>query len=751
MSAPLQLDDDNSGGRLSRRRFLIAGAAGAAAIGSVEALTGTSQPAAASAANAQVPLPSSSIPKYQTALPTFAGRRVTASSFRVHVTEFAQHVLPPSMYPGGYTAGTWLWGYQVADMPANWPGYSVVAQRGVPTTVTYVNNLPWGRWSKLQPLLTVDQTIHWADPLGRMGARTPYAGPVPTVAHLHGAEVHSRYDGAPEAWMTPDGRRGKGYASLYPTAPNATVYQYPNTQPATALWFHDHALGVTRINVFSGLAAFYLVRDQFDTGRPGNPLRLPAGEYEIELLIQDRLFDTNGQLRFPDGSNTASDLNGPPTNPSTHPFWIPEFFGDAMVVNGRTWPVLRVEPRRYRFRFVDACNARFLSMNLADQADASSATPPSAVPFWQIGTDGGLLDAPVKLNDPALPGDRKLFIAPGERADVIVDFAGLSGRSLILTNDGIFPFPSGGPPSPDLDGQVMRIDVNLPLSGPDLTYDPAADGPLRGGTGQPAPIVRLADPVTGSVAPGVHVDATRQLVVFEQDTVDCALGGASSGPMIDLLNNSKWSGVHDGTATPIPGSLPDPGGQGLWMTELPRVGATEVWEFLDTTPDSHPLHIHLIQFQVLNRQSVDAMNYVNAWAAEFPGGTFAGQNCDGTFGEVTYPAGQIIPGYGPPGDYRTPNADGALGGNPAFAPYLNGPVLPPEPNEAGWKDTLKILPGAVTRVLVRWAPTEVPVNQAGPGVNRFAFDPTTGPGYVWHCHILDHEDNEMMRPYAPVR
>ena len=742
--------DASPGARsFTRRRLLITGAAGAVALSAGDALTGRAGRAAASAGSAQIPLPSSSIPKYQTALHTFAGQRVSSTSFTATLTEFHQQVLPASVYPSG-VPGTWVWGYQVDGKPANWPGYSVEATQGKPTTVTYVNALPWGSKSKVQPLLTVDQTIHWADPLGQMGSRLPYTGPVPIVAHLHGAEVPSVYDGSPEAWYTPTGLRGKGYASLTTAAANSAVYQYPNTQPATTLWFHDHALGITRLNVFSGLAAFYLLRDQYDTGLANNPLRLPAGAYEIELIIQDRLFDANGQLRFPDGSNTSADLNGPPPNPLTHPFWIPEFFGDAMTVNGRTWPVLQVEPRRYRFRFVDGCNARFLSMNLTAAANAGSATAPSAVPFWQIGTDGGLLDAPVKLNDPANPSALKLFLAPAERADVIVDFSGLAGSSLILTNDGLYPYPSGGPPNPDLDGQILRIDVTLPLAGTDTSYNPATDGALRGGAGQPREIVRLANPATGTVAAGVTVNTRRQLVIFEQDTVDCAVNDTSNGPMIDVLNNSKWTGVRDGTDIPIPGSKKDPYGQGIYLTELPRVGATEIWEFLDTTPDSHPIHIHLIQFQLLNRQSVDVTNYVNAWTAQFPGGTFNGQNCDGTSGEVTYADGEIIPGYGPPNDYLTPNTDGAVGGNPAFGPYLNGPVLPPDPNEAGWKDTIKILPGAVTRVLVRWAPVSVPVGAVGPGQNTFAFDPTTGPGYVWHCHILDHEDNEMMRPYAPT-
>ena len=745
------MDEQDGGGvptPVSRRRFLIAGTVGVAALAA-----GTGSPGSPRRPRRPQPGPDAPAELRDTQVPDRASDiRRPASELRLLHHELRR-------VPAAGAAGLGVPERRAGDVGVGLPSRRAAGQlarlhgrgdQGRPTTVTYVNNLPWtATGSHVQPLLTVDQTIHWADPLSQMGARTPYAGPVPAVAHLHGAEVPSQYDGSPEAWFTQDGRHGKGYVTASRTAANAIVYQYPNTQPSTTLWYHDHALGITRLNVFSGLAAFYLVRDEYDTGQTDNPLRLPAGQYEIELLIQDRLFDTNGQLRFPDGSNTSADLNGPPTNPATHPFWIPEFFGDAMVVNGRTWPVLQVEPRRYRFRFVDGCNARFLSMNLTDPANASSAAPPSAVAFWQIGTDGGLLDAPVQLNDPASTGALKLFLAPGERADVIVDFAGLSGRSLILTNDGLYPYPSGGPPNPALDGQILRIDVVLPLSGTDTSYDPATDGPLRGGSGQPRELVRLANPTTGTVAPGVHVDKRRQLVIFEQDTVDCAVNATSNGPMIDLLNNSKWNGLRDGTDVQIPGSQ-ELTGQGNWMTELPRVGATELWEFLDTTPDSHPLHIHLIQFQLLNRQSVDAGNYVNAWADAFPGGTYAGQNCDGTFGEVTYPAGEIIPGYGPPGDYLTPNTDGALGGNPAFGPYLNGPVVPPDPNEAGWKDTIKILPGAVTRILVRWAPTSVPVDEVEAGDNAFAFDPTTGPGYVWHCHILDHEDNEMMRPYTPT-
>jgi FtsP/CotA-like multicopper oxidase with cupredoxin domain len=697
-------------------------------------------------------LPSARIPKYVTSLRTFGGSRVSSTDFTTKFVEFPQLVLPASVYPAGHTDGTWVWGYQVDSRAPSWPGSTVEAVRHTPTTITYVNSLPAdAAHSKLAPLLSIDQTIHWADPLGTGRTMQAYRGPQPGVVHLHGAEVPSMFDGAPDAWVTPDGRHGHAYSSLRSVAANSIVYRYPNGQPATTLWFHDHALGITRINVFSGLSAFYLVRDEFDTGKPDNPLKLPAGQFEIELMIQDRQFDTNGQLRFADGSNADVDLNGGPSNPLAHPFWIPEFFGDAMVVNGRTWPTLAVEPRRYRFRFVNACNARFLRMNLTDAANASSATPPSAVSFWQIGTDGGLLDKPVRLNDPTKANPLKLFLAPSERADVIIDFSRMRGRSLVLTNDGIFPFPSGGAVDPNLDGQIMRFDVGQRTSSTDATFDPAGGGALRGGSGQPPAIVRLANPVTGAIASGVRPSVRRQLVVYEQETVDCAEGDQSDGPLEAFLNNSKWMGVRDGTMTPIPGSRGDQFGQGLFMTELPRVGATELWELLDTTEDSHPIHIHLIQFQVLNRQPVDTDSYLEAWGAAFPGGAFAGQQCDGTVGTTQYPAGQIIPGYGPPRDYNTANADGALGGNPAISPFITGPVQPPDPNEAGWKDTFKISPHMVNRVLIRWAPTDTAIADAQPGVNRFPFDPTTGPGYVWHCHILDHEDNEMMRPYLPVK
>lgn len=751
--------------RFTRRDLFKLGAlAGAGAAIRFEAPT-LFQGANASVSVQQTALPGTSISQFVTPVPTYYGKRVQCTSVQAYMYEFQQNVLPDSFYrslSGTYRNGTWLWGYatgQLGSYPSpQWPGATIEVRRGTPITVRYTNDLPDNPF--LRPYLTYDQTIHWANPLQASMDFSPYTGPIPTVVHLHGGEDQSTSDGAPEAWFTNNGLHGHGYASYTPTTANSAVYYYPNGQQATTLWFHDHTLGVTRINIFAGLAAFYLIRDQYDTGLANNPLGLPAGNYEVELMIQDRQFDTNGQLYWPDSNNDPSLVDGPPSNPKIHPYWIPEFFGDVMCVNGRTWPYLAVEPRRYRFRFVNGSNARFLRMGLVDAA--SGATGPT---MYQIGTDGGLLDTPVKklgqsepVNDGTPTPTSRIFIAPSERADIIIDFAGLAGHKFTLTNDAQVPFPSGSALDPsDPTRNVMQFQVTLPLSSRDTTYNPATGAGLRGGSNQEPKIVRLVNPATGAVAAGVNVSVKRQLVLFEYESPTDAGGNTAGTPVIDLVNNSKWNGHRDGGGYPIiPGSTPDQYAQGLGITELPRVGSTEIWEFLNTTVDAHPIHVHLIEFQLLNRQAVTIdpntgqAAYMDDWATDFPGGTFNGEAADGSWSPVTYEAGTIIPGYGPPGNYFTPNADGALGGNRAFSPYLTGPVIPPNPDEAGWKDTAKVFPGYVNRYIIRWAPQAAAVNGVSPGQNQYSFDSTKGPGYITHCHILDHEDNEMMRPYIPV-
>jgi FtsP/CotA-like multicopper oxidase with cupredoxin domain len=711
--------------------FGVIGIAALGCAGDDQPLQVSSQ-AAASQIVAQTPLDGATVPKYVDRLPLLGASRVDGTrSVTVNMQEFQQKMLPAAMYTGlsaPFRNGTFMWGYQVNGATPQFPSPTIEARRGTATSVAYANRLqgPNGQQPFLQKYLTQDLTIHWADPThvtqnnNCAGAvvlspacQNPSAEPIATVAHLHGAEVLSAFDGHPDAWFTPNSAiKGPGFVS--------NTYNYVNTQEATTLWFHDHSLGTTRLNVYSGMAGFYLIRDSRDTGAANNAIGLPAGPFEQELMVADRQFDTQGQLLFPDGTppDNPTGINGGPPNPDAHPFWIPEFFGDVVTVNGKSWPFLEVQPRRYRFRFVNASNARFFQMQLVRSSSSHQPTATPGPDIWQIGSDGGLLNAPADLDTGTDPSH--LFLAPAERADVIVDFSGQSGRNFILINgQGAFaPYPSGDPPDPNTSGQVMEFRVNQSLQGSDTSFNPAH--PPRALRASPIVDIKPADTHR---AP----DKSRQLILVEVE--------GDGGPLEVMLNNSHWNGTREGTHTQIPGSVSN--GHGISATELPRVGSTEVWQIANLTEDAHPIHIHLIQFQVISRQAFRRDDYRAAWDGTFPGGTFNG---------VTYPAGTFIPGFGPPRDYNTANAVGAVGGNVAFNPFLTDAPVAPGAEEGGWKDTLKILPFEVTTVAIRWAPTSTAINGVSAGVNRYAFDPTTGgPGYVWHCHILDHEDNEMMR------
>jgi FtsP/CotA-like multicopper oxidase with cupredoxin domain len=714
----------------------------------------------------QTPLAGTSITPFTDPLPTFAGRRVDGTAtVNVNMQEFQQKVLPASFYSSlaaPYNAGTYLWGYNINNAGASWPARTIESKQNVATTASYTNSLTN---THLQKLLTVDQSIHWADPLGTTAANNcvngpplaaactePYAGPIPTVVHLHGNEVLSQYDGHPDAWWTPGlAQKGKAFVS--------STYNYPNQQEATTLWFHDHTLGIVRLNVYAGLAGFYFIRDSRDTGLASNPITLPSGAQETELLLADRQFDTNGQLYFPDSDNAAN-LNGPPANPDIHPYWIPEFFGDVITVNGKSWPTMEVQPRRYRFRFVNASNARFYIMQMFNQAGLDmhvNGAPGPAI--WQIGSDGGLFNSPVKLDDPANgpnacagapfgnnndvgAGAKCLFMAPAERADVIVDFAGQAGKTFTLKNFAVIPFPSGGPvgygaPDATADGLVMQFKVDLPLQGTDTTFNPAGSHPAL----RSAPIVNIK-----TITPSKK----RQLILVEEESDTANPDGPGSPvddgtPVESLINNTKWNGNREGTTIMVPGGVSN--GKGVSATETPQEGSTEVWEIANLTADAHPIHIHLIQFQVISRQAFDVDTYLTDWMAAFPGGTFNGFN---------FPPGIYIPGFGPPLNYSTLNSAGALGGNLNYdaAKYLQQgacaggacPLRAPEALDSGWKDTLKMFPGEITRIAVRWAPQDIAAGGTHAGTDYFPFDPTNGPGYIEHCHILDHEDNEFMRP-----
>jgi spore coat protein A len=346
--------------------------------------------------------------------------------------------------------------------------------------------------------------------------------------------------------------------------------------------------------------------------------------------------------------------------------------------------------------------------------------------IWQIGTDGGYLDAPVKIDpNAAKPAQTKLVLLPGERAEIIVDFKGLQGQTLLLRNIAKAPYPAGEPPDGNTTGRILQFRVGAPPAGfVDQSYDPAAGTPIRTGAQR---MVRLVDPATGTLAPGVTVAHNRQLTLNEVE--EEPEPDYEGGPLEVLVNNTKWSGEQPGGAIRPDFTGITVNGKTLYQSELPREGTTEVWEIINLTADTHPMHTHLIQCQILNRHAFNVKKYTAAYNAAFPSGDYQ-------------------PGYGPPLDYSTGNPQ-ALGGNPDITPFLKGPTNPPLPNEAGWKDTMQCPPGTVTRFVARFAPQKTPVVPVNPAELLFRFDPfALNYNYVWHCHIVDHEDNEMMRPYS---
>ncbi|HET8641751.1 MAG TPA: multicopper oxidase domain-containing protein [Pseudonocardiaceae bacterium] len=663
---------------------------------------------------AQIPLPGSAIPQFRQALPRLSAAGGTIDTILagteeivVHMREFQANILPPGTAPGP----TWVYGYLAGDDPVTGPrdtftGPVIVATRGVPTSIRWVNDL--GRVDASQVPVWAhgsDQTLHWADPLGDGHSMANYAGPVPAVPHLHGGEVPPVLDGGPDSWFTGDGLYyGHAYYAGLGGGGNAAVYRYPNTQEAGPLWFHDHVLGGTRLNVYAGLAGAYPLIDpnlSLPTGL--HPVGLQQGaagpvDHVVPLVIQDRSFDTNGQLLF----HSAG------INPE-HPFWVPEFEGDTITVNGKAWPYLDVEPRRYRFLIINGSNARAYELFLTNPV-----TKVNGPAVWQLGTDGGYLDTPVRIDPNAPKGQlQRLVILPGERADIVIDFAGYAGQNLVLRNIARHPFPGGLSPAGSTLGRILQFRVAAQAAS-DASYDPASGIPLR------PPMVRLVDPATGMLAAGVVADKTRQLTLNE------VIG--TGGPLELLVNNTKWSGRSaDGSIRPdfTPVTV---GGTTEGFSELPAEGDTEVWEIINLTADAHPIHTHLTQVQLLNRQAFNVGQYTAAYDAAFP--------------VPPGSPGGYLPGYGPPLDYHTGNP-GALGGNPDVTPFLRSVPKPPDANEAGWKDTVTMYPGQVTRIVVRYAPTDTPAGARA----AYPFDPDAGGhGFVWHCHIVDHEDNEMMRP-----
>jgi spore coat protein A len=437
---------------------------------------------------------------------------------------------------------TRMWGFG-----SQFPGPTFDVRSGQEILVEWVNELPDKHF------LPIDHNLAGA------GADEPE---VRTVVHLHGGKAPPDSDGYPEDWIVP----GK-----------SALYHYPNQQDPAMLWYHDHAMGINRLNIFAGLMGVYIVRDDAE-----DALQLPNGKYEIPLVISDRFFTPQGQLFYP-----VSDKTNAP--------WVPEVFGDAILVNGKIFPYLDVAPRKYRLRVLNGSNARFYHLSFANGAS-----------FSQIGTDQGLLPAPVSL--------KALMIAPGERVDLVVDFSGHRGEEIILNSDAFV---------------VMQFRVSSDKVN-DLSALPAALRPV---------------PKT----PESQAVQTRLL------SLDQYVNRVAE-PVLMLLNGTYW---HQ----PI--------------TETPVLNSTEIWTLINPTDDSHPIHLHLVRFQILDRRRFETSTYMSKRELKF-----------------------------------------------------TGEPVPPDPSEAGWKDTVRAEPGMATRIIVH-------------------FEGYAGR-YVWHCHILEHEDNEMMRPYQVV-
>lgn len=699
-----------------------------------------------------------------------------AADYNIAVRQFKQQILPGGVWNtvngrvDTFGASTvWSYGRAQDTLPANftapvplssnisfnYPAFTVENTTDKLTKVRWINDLVDPVTKNFLPhLFAIDQTLHWANPpavgctdgTNHTDCRTlnpnPYLGPVPLVTHVHGAHVKPESDGYPEAWWLPAANNiPPGYATRGTRfdqfdrnnkVPGSAFYGYENNQPAATLWYHDHALGMTRNNVAAGPAGFWLIRggtngdaaikdNNGNSGKlPGPAPRVGQGDpnfdaayrktiREIPVAIQDRSFNQDSSIFFPDNRAFFEGLNVPglpqqfpgagvldiPFIPTSDisPLWNPEFFGNTIVVNGTSWPQLSVAPARYRLRLLAGGNAR--TFNLALFQVQNPGTPDetlgSELPFYQLGAEQGFLPKVVMIQTgfaTKLPGDgtiptltpaadpaQALLMGPAERADVIIDFSGFPNGTIIrMVNTGPdFPFNGdfSSPADPSTTGQVMQFVIdNTLLNADDST------------TTLPQNLVLPAEGPLGDP------DNVRQVTLNEEESTRLCVQTLPDGSIVTLFNNpvpndptfaatcAAAGGFPMGPRDAKLGTLMDMGNGMLmsmpmmWMdpvTEAPILNDTETWEIYNITMDAHPIHLHLVRFQVVERQAFDMMT---------------------------------------------------------FEPV--GDVSPAQANEEGYKDTVRAIPGQITRIKARF---DVP------GL------------YVWHCHIVDHEDNEMMRPY----
>lgn len=699
-----------------------------------------------------------SIPKYVAPLviPPVMPTNGMPDSYDIAVRQFKQQILPAPL------PATTIWSYGAAADPTpaiapapgssfNYPAFTVETVSNMPVRVRWINDLKDPTTGLFLPhLLPIDQSLHWANPAkatickmtGLPGTDcatndpTPYLGPVPIVTHVHGAHVDPHSDGYPEAWWLPAGVSSdyESKGSLFDDAtginPGNTGYAdylYRNDQPATTLWYHDHTLGMTRANVYAGPAGFWLIRGGgFDQAKdlgsgkkavlpgpapvagnslaalntPGDPLR--SGIREIPIVIQDRSFHENGELFYPATREFFDGFTGPYTPDFVQggqmsdisPAWNPEAFFNVMVVNGVSWPKLDVAPARYRLRLLNGCNSRFL--NLALRVVNPDGSLGQELPFYQIGADQGFLPQVVRIKTgeatplPSLATvfapdpDQALLMGLAERADVIVDFSGLADGTVVRMINTAADAPFGGfdgaegeeeMADPDTTGQVMQFVVGSALLLPsDAMTTPPEKLVLKAEKSLDNRNIKMTRQISLNEGESETVCLDSQGEPVPPFAEDChelvapkeaLLGTVSGGGMSAVGIPLKWTD-RSGVSTPVQVTLADGvTTRMINVTENPTLGHTENWEIYNFTEDAHPIHLHLVRFQVVKRTLMDGLT-------------------------------------------ASPNGS-------------------QQPWEAGFKDTVIAYPGEITTV-------------------RAKFD--IAGLFVWHCHILEHEDNEMMRPYV---
>ncbi|XP_044487845.1 multicopper oxidase LPR1-like [Mangifera indica] len=493
-----------------------------------------------------------------------------------------------------------VFAYGTSKLTASIPGPTIEALHGIDTYVTWHNHLP------SKHILPWDPTIPTAIPSTKKG--------VPTVVHLHGAIDEPASDGNANAWFT------AGFEEKGPTWVK-TTYHYRNLQQPGNLWYHDHAMGLTRVNLLAGLLGAYIIRDR----QVEAPLGLPCGEeFDRSLIVFDRSFRKDGKIY----------MNSTGNNPSIHPQWQPEYFGDVIVVNGKAWPRMEVRRRKYRFRIINASNARFFRFFFTN-----------GLGFIHVASDSVYLGKPVMTNE--------TLVAPSEIADVVVDFSESNSDIAILANDAPFPYPSGDPVN-DNNGKVMKFIIKK---------EHQVD------TSQvPDTLVKYPPPDLSNIA------QTRYIAMYEYT-----------------------SDIDEPTHLYINGrSYEQP------ATETPKAGTNEIWNVINLTEDNHPLHIHLGLFVVLDQTELVNLEKFKTCMTKW---------------------------------------NDAIKCN--ISKHARGKKIKVPTHEMGWKNVYKITPGYVTKILVRFS--YIHSNASYP------FDATAEPGYVYHCHILDHEDNVMMRPLKFIK